>query len=269
MAPNPSLSQLLAELNAAPHPDMGTAYFSHVGSHLALARTIPLAWFPKTSAATEAQIGGLIANLHSLTTVDWGAYPLDGAATLMAWMIGNGSVLLAAIDQACAAEGLTPGGEAVRAETQARVMLNYAEVTKATAHAVFCQWTGFVEVEDLVQAEGLTTSGSEWAELMTRALAFAATSRTVSVPESEPERAKLNTWCRRFRDLQASRGGPGDQGLVTDQDTTDGGSPKNVDAEAAAATVKQVPDDTVSLDESLSPAEQAATAAEVFSLSSA
>jgi hypothetical protein len=34
---------------------------------LALARTIPLAWFPKTSAATEAQIGGLIANLHSLT----------------------------------------------------------------------------------------------------------------------------------------------------------------------------------------------------------
>jgi len=33
--------------------------------------------------------------------------------------------------------------------------------------------------------------------------------------------------------------------------------------------VKQVPDDTVSLDESLSPAEQAATAAEVFALSSA
>ena len=145
MAQNPSLNQLVAALNAAPHPDMGTAYFSHVGSHLALARTIPLAWFPKTSAATEAQIGGLIANLHSLTTVDWGAYPLDGVATLMAWMIGNGSVLLAAIDQACAAEGLTPGGEAVRAETQARVMLNYAEVTKATAHAVFRQWTGFVD----------------------------------------------------------------------------------------------------------------------------
>ena len=139
MAPNPSLSQLFAALNAAPHPDMGTAYFAHVGSHLALARTIPPAWFPKTSAATEAQIGGLIANLHSLTTVDWGAYPLDGAATLMAWMIGNGSVLLAAIDQACAAEGLTPGGEAVYAETQARVMLNYAEVTTATAHAVFRQ----------------------------------------------------------------------------------------------------------------------------------
>ena len=33
--------------------------------------------------------------------------------------------------------------------------------------------------------------------------------------------------------------------------------------------MKQVPDDTVSLDESLSPAEQAATAAEVFALSSA
>ena len=73
MAPNPSLNQLFAALNAAPHPDMGTAYFAHVGSHLALARTIPPAWFPKTSAATEAQIGGLIANLHSLTTVDWGA----------------------------------------------------------------------------------------------------------------------------------------------------------------------------------------------------
>ena len=134
---------------------------------------------------------------------------------------------------------------------------------------VFRQWTGFVEVEDLVRAEGLTTSGSEWAELMTWALAFVATSHAMSVPESEPERAKLNTWCRRFRDLKVRRGGTGDQGLVTDQDTADGGSPKSVGAEAAAAAVKQVPDDTVSLDESLSPAEQAATAAEVFSLSSA
>ena len=109
MAQNPSLNQLVAALNAAPHPGMGTAYFAHIGSHLALARSIPPAWFPKTGTATEAQIGGLIANLHSLTTVAWGAYPLNGAANMMAWMTGNGSVLLAAIDQACAAKGLAPG----------------------------------------------------------------------------------------------------------------------------------------------------------------
>jgi hypothetical protein len=41
---------------------------------MALARTVPPAWFPKTGTATEAQIGSLIANLHSLTTVAWGAY---------------------------------------------------------------------------------------------------------------------------------------------------------------------------------------------------
>ena len=80
MAQNPALTQLLTDLNAAPHPGMGNDFFAHVGSHMALARTVPPAWFPKTGTATEAQIGGLIANLHSLTTVAWGAYPLNGAA---------------------------------------------------------------------------------------------------------------------------------------------------------------------------------------------
>ena len=88
MAQNPALTQLLTDLNAAPHPGMGNDFFAHVGSHLALARTVPPAWFPKTGTATEAQIGGLIANLHSLTTVAWGAYPLNGAANMTAWMIG-------------------------------------------------------------------------------------------------------------------------------------------------------------------------------------
>ena len=60
-AQNPALTQLLTALNAAPHPTMGTDFFAHVGSHMALARTIPPAWFPKTGSATEAQIGGLIA----------------------------------------------------------------------------------------------------------------------------------------------------------------------------------------------------------------
>ena len=82
-AQNPALTQLLTALNAAPHPTMGTDFFAHVGSHMALARTIPPAWFPKTGSATEAQIGG--ANLHSLTTVAWGAYPLNGAANMTAW----------------------------------------------------------------------------------------------------------------------------------------------------------------------------------------
>ena len=76
MAQNPALTQLYTALNAAPHPGMGDDFFAHVGSHMALARTVPPAWFPVTGTATEAQIGGLIANLHSLTTVAWGAYPL-------------------------------------------------------------------------------------------------------------------------------------------------------------------------------------------------
>ena len=49
-AQNPALTQLLTALNAAPHPNMGTDFFAHVGSHMELARTIPPAWFPKTGA---------------------------------------------------------------------------------------------------------------------------------------------------------------------------------------------------------------------------
>ena len=39
MAQNPALTQLLTDLNAAPHPGMGNDFFAHVGSHMALART--------------------------------------------------------------------------------------------------------------------------------------------------------------------------------------------------------------------------------------
>ena len=205
MAQNPALTQLYTALNAAPHPGMGDDFFAHVGSHLALARTVPAAWFPKTGTATEAQIGGLIANLHSLTTVAWGAYPLNGAANMTAWMIGSGHALLTAINQACAAHGFAPGSGTMCAEIQAKTMLNYTEVTKVTSHAMFSQWTGFLEVEDLIQAEVLITSGSDWAKLMSRAVTFAATSCSKNVPESEPERAKLNTWCLKFKDLQGAR----------------------------------------------------------------
>ena len=118
MAQNPALTQLLTDLHAAPHPGMGNDFFAHVGSHLALARTVPPAWFPKTGTATEAQIGGLIANLHSLTTVAWGAYPLNGAPNMTAWMIGSGHALLAAINQACAAQGLAPGSGTMSTEIQ-------------------------------------------------------------------------------------------------------------------------------------------------------
>ena len=133
MAQNPALTQLLTDLNAAPHPGMGNDFFAHVGSHLALARTVPPAWFPKTGTATEAQIGGLIANLHSLTTVAWGAYPLNGAANMTAWMIGSGHALLTAINQACAAHGFAPGSGTMCSEIQAKTMLNYTEVTKGLA----------------------------------------------------------------------------------------------------------------------------------------
>ena len=141
MAQNPALTQLLTDLNAAPHQGMGNDFFAHVGSHLALARTVPPAWFPKTGTATEAQIGGLIANLHSLTTVAWGAYPLNGAANMTAWMIGSGHALLTAINQACVAHGFAPGSGTMCTEIQAKTMLNYTEVTKGTSHAMFSQWT--------------------------------------------------------------------------------------------------------------------------------
>ena len=38
-AQNPALTQMVTAMNAAPHPDMGTAFFARVGSHMALART--------------------------------------------------------------------------------------------------------------------------------------------------------------------------------------------------------------------------------------
>ena len=78
-AHNPALTQLLAALNAAPHAGMGNDFFAHVGSSLALARSVPPEWFPRSGTATAAQIGGLIARLHTLTTVAWAAYPLNGA----------------------------------------------------------------------------------------------------------------------------------------------------------------------------------------------
>eukprot|EP01046_Picozoa_sp_COSAG06_P016828 COSAG06_NODE_1124_length_10620_cov_48.182587_7_plen_191_part_00 len=68
-AHNPALTQLLAALNAAPHAGMGNDFFAHVGSSLALARSVPPEWFPRSGTATAAQIGGLIARLHTLTTV--------------------------------------------------------------------------------------------------------------------------------------------------------------------------------------------------------
>ena len=73
-AHNPALTQLLAALNAAPHAGMGNDFFAHVGSSLALARSVPPEWFPRSGAATAAQIGGLIARLHTLTTVAWAAW---------------------------------------------------------------------------------------------------------------------------------------------------------------------------------------------------
>ena len=88
-AHNPALTQLLAALNAAPHAGMGNDFFAHVGSSLALARSVPPEWFPRSGAATAAQIGGLIARLHTLTTVAWAAYPLNGANDMTSWMIGN------------------------------------------------------------------------------------------------------------------------------------------------------------------------------------
>ena len=85
-AHNPALTQLLAALNAAPHAGMGNDFFAHVGSSLALARSVPPEWFPRSGTATAAQIGGLIARLHTLTTVAWAAYPLNGANDMTSWM---------------------------------------------------------------------------------------------------------------------------------------------------------------------------------------
>ena len=147
----------------------------------------------------------------------WGAYPPNGAANMTAWMIGNGHALLTTINQACAAQGFAPGSGTMCAEIQARTMLNYTEVRTVTSHAMFSQWTGFLEVEDLIQAEVLITSGSDWAKLMSRVVTFAATSCSKNVPESEPERAKLNTWCLKFKDLQGARTMARAQALSVDE----------------------------------------------------
>ena len=50
-AHNPALTQLLAALNAAPHAGMGNDFFAHVGSSLALARSVPPEWFPRSEVA--------------------------------------------------------------------------------------------------------------------------------------------------------------------------------------------------------------------------
>jgi hypothetical protein len=129
----------------------------------------------------------------------WGAYPPNGAANMTAWMIGNGHALLTTINQACAAQGFAPGSGTMCAEIQARTMLNYTEVTTVTSHAMFSQWVGFLEVEDLLQAEVLVTSGSEWAKLMSRAVTFAGTScamlEQTTKREAEPRDARLWIWC--------------------------------------------------------------------------
>jgi hypothetical protein len=85
-APNAALTQLLAALNARSRTPAWVQpsafrFFAHVGSHMALARCIPAEWFPKSGTATEAQAGGLIANLHSLTTVAWAAFEESKSAT--------------------------------------------------------------------------------------------------------------------------------------------------------------------------------------------
>ena len=48
-AHNPALTQLLAALNVAPHAGMGNDFFAHVGSSLALARSVPPEWFPRST----------------------------------------------------------------------------------------------------------------------------------------------------------------------------------------------------------------------------
>ena len=85
-APNAALTQLLAALNARSRTPAWVQpsafrFFAHVGSHMALARCIPAEWFPKSGTATEAQAGGLIANLHSLTTVAWATFEESKSAT--------------------------------------------------------------------------------------------------------------------------------------------------------------------------------------------
>ena len=52
-AHNPALTQLLAALNAAPHAGMGNDFFAHVGSSLALARSVPPEWFQLLATASH------------------------------------------------------------------------------------------------------------------------------------------------------------------------------------------------------------------------
>ena len=63
--------------------------------------------------------------LQTLTMVAWAAHPLNGVNDMTSWMIDNGSVLLDAINKACAAQGFAHGSGTMHPEIQAKTMLNY------------------------------------------------------------------------------------------------------------------------------------------------
>ena len=52
-------------------------------------------------------------------------------------------------------------------------MLSYAETTKVVSTPLYNQWTDYLAAGSLVGAEALISSGTEWGNLMTRAVTFA------------------------------------------------------------------------------------------------
>ena len=94
------------------------------------------------------------------------------------WIVPHGSNLTEAIRTELLQTGAAPGSGTIHAEIHTKKMLGYSETTKAVSTPLFTQWTEYVAAGSLAGAEALISSGTEWGNLMTRAVTFADLSWT-------------------------------------------------------------------------------------------
>ena len=201
---NPQLTAMLAALDVV-QPGLGNEFVAHVGTTMALAAAMPPDWFPKTGTPTAAQIATFVMKLHGLTTIVWANYPTAGVTGMSNWIMPHGSELTEAIRKELLQTGVAPGSGTVHADVQAKKMLSYSETTSAVSANLFQQWTNYVSAGSLAGAEALISSGSDWGNLMTRAVTFADTSCSRAVTDREPCRVQINIWLQAYKTLQGTR----------------------------------------------------------------
>ena len=169
---NAQLTAMLTALDGAA-AGLGNEFVAHVGSTMAMAAAMPADWFPKTGTPTAAQIASFLMRLHDLKTIVWANYPTAGVTCMADWIVPTGSNLTEAIRTELLQTGAAPGSGTIHAEIHTKKMLGYSETTKAVSTPLFTQWTEYVAAGSLAGAEALISSGTEWGNLMTRAVTFA------------------------------------------------------------------------------------------------